>query len=230
MSYKQDEDLKEVMNKGEDIKSDDLVEGVSEENIYDTPTEDINPSEELVSDDTTIEEDNKKGKKKYLLLLLLLLLFTITAISLVVYKNKGNIGLDNPFSIGLDSNLSDGNGGKSKEEIQAELNKKVEEGMMNVSMNTNIVLKNGKSKANLKITNKENNRYMQFVEIYTKEDNKLIHKTGGIPVGKSLNEAKLDEELKKGTYECVAFFNGVDETTNSIVGKVGVNITINVLN
>lgn len=194
-------------------------------------SENVVDNEEVNQDNEEVKEEKKKDKKKYLLLLLLLLLFTITVVSFVFIRgNKIDDIVNNGLSIGIDSNLSDGNGGKSKEEIQAELNKKVEEGMMNVSMNTNIVLKNGKSKANLKITNKENNRYMQFVEIYTKEDNKLIHKTGGIPVGKSLNEAKLDEELKKGTYECVAYFNGVDETTNSIVGKVGVNITINVLN
>lgn len=196
-------------------------------------SENVVDNEEVNQDNEEVKEEKKKDKKKYLLLLLLLLLllFTITVVSFVFIRgNKIDDIVNNGLSIGIDSNLSDGNGGKSKEELQAELNKKVEEGMMNVSMNTNIVLKNGKSKANLKITNKENNRYMQFVEIYTKEDNKLIHKTGGIPVGKSLNEAKLDEELKKGTYECVAYFNGVDETTNSIVGKVGVNITINVLN
>lgn len=194
----------------------------------------VDNNEVVLDSEEVVEEEDKKDKKKYLLILLLLLLCTITVVSVVfVYRSiRSNDGgsVNNGLNIGIDSNLSDGDGGKSKEEIQAELNKKVEEGMMNVSMNTNIVLKNGKSKANLKITNKENNRYMQFVEIYTKEDNKLIYKSGGIPVGKSLNEAKLDEELKKGTYECVAYFNGVDETTNSIVGKVGVNITINVLN
>ena len=194
----------------------------------------VDNNEVVLDSEEVVEEEDKKDKKKYLLILLLLLLCTITVVSVVfVYRGirSNDCGsANNGLNIGIDSNLSDGDGGKSKEEIQAELNKKVEEGMMNVSMNTNIVLKNGKSKANLKITNKENNRYMQFVEIYTKEDNKLIYKSGGIPVGKSLNEAKLDEELKKGTYECVAYFNGVDETTNSIVGKVGVNITINVLN
>ena len=61
---------------------------------------------------------------------------------------------------------------RSKEEIQNELRRKVEEGMMNISMNLNPVFANGFSEGNLMIVNEEVNRHPQIVEIYYKGENR----------------------------------------------------------
>ena len=45
-------------------------------------------------------------------------------------------------------------------------------------------------------------------------------RSGAIQVGKSLNEAKLNESLKKGTYDCIAYFNALDDLGESIVLNV----------
>ena len=119
---------------------------------------------------------------------------------------------------------------KSQEEIQEELNKKVEEGMMNISMNASPAFNDGRSEGNLLIVNNNINRYPQMVEIYRKDTNELIYQSKLVPVGYRLDNAKLDVVLPKGVYECIAYFNAVDTESNAIVGKAGAEIVITILN
>ena len=220
--------------------SDNVYTPISEETIIEeTSKKGVETIKEEV--DGSEEEEKRKTKKSPILIALLLLLllfgFSIALIGIVNHfnwfdKDKGTVtdgGKDSTMSLDVDDSVTYGDlSGKTKEEIQAELNNKVEEGMMNVSMNTNIVLENSKSKANLLITNSDKNRYMQFVEIYNDKD-ELVYKSGGIPVGGKLEEVRLNKELPKGEHKCVAYFNAYDEKSKKVVGKVGVNITINVI-
>ena len=119
---------------------------------------------------------------------------------------------------------------KSDEEIQEELNKKVEEGMINISMNTSPVFENGKAKGDLLIVNSEVNNYPQIVYIVRKDNNQEIYRSGGIPVGSKIEYAALDVDLPAGTYDCVAYFNNADPDTGAILGTAGAEITITVKN
>lgn len=120
--------------------------------------------------------------------------------------------------------------GRSEEEIQAELNKKVEEGMINISMNTSPTFHDGKSKGNLMIVNSEANHYPQIVYIVRKDTNEEIYRSGGIPVGSKVENAALSVDLPAGTYDCVAYFNNADPETGAILGTAGAEITITVEN
>lgn len=102
--------------------------------------------------------------------------------------------------------------------------------MINISMNMTPTFKNGKSEGNLSIVNEDINNYMQVVEIYLKDNNKLIYTSGGIPVGNKIETARLDVNLPKGIYESIAYFNAVDEKTGNIIGKAGAEIKITILN
>ena len=135
------------------------------------------------------------------------------------------------FDLTQDSNAQEGDfERKSQEELQEELNKKVEEGMMNISMNLNPIFENGTSEGNLLIMNEEINRYPQIIEIYRKDTNELIYKSGLIPVGSRVEYGKLIVDLDAGEYPCVAYFNGVNPESGVLMGKAGAEIIIIVKN
>jgi hypothetical protein len=173
-------------------------------------------------------EKKKKSKKKYLLLLLLLLLIP----TILLFKGVfiGDVDLPAISGINWDENQSLGDlTGKSKEEILAALNEKVQEGMINISMNTNPIFETGTSLGTLMITNSASNRYPQLIEIYTKDDNTLVY-SGAVDIGNKVEKSKLLVDLPKGDYECVAYFSAINPETGEKLGTAGANIKITVLN
>jgi hypothetical protein len=115
------------------------------------------------------------------------------------------------------------------DKIVENLNKKVEEGMINISMNTSPNFANGTSAGNLMIVNESINRYPQVVEITRNDTNEVVYKSGAIPVGSKIETAKLSVDLDAGTYECTAMFYNVDPNTGSYLGCAGAIINITVL-
>ena len=114
--------------------------------------------------------------------------------------------------------------------IIAGLNEKVEQGMINISMNTSPVFRDGSSPGNLMIVNEGINRYPQVVEITRNDTGEQIYKSGGIPVGSKIESAALDMVLPAGTYECTAMFHSVDPLTGDSLGCAGAIIHITILN
>lgn len=128
-----------------------------------------------------------------------------------------------------DSNAEEGGlVAKSKEEILAELNAKVEEGMINISMNTSPVFKTGTDKGNLLIVNSNKNNYPQVVYILLQETGEEIYRSGGIPVGSKIEYAALNKDLEPGVYDCLACFNNVDPETGTMLGEARAEIKITV--
>ena len=130
-------------------------------------------------------------------------------------------------TLGLDDNLDD-EIPKNTASVD-ELNKKVQEGMITMSMNTDPIFESGTAKGNLLIENDTSNNYPIMVEIKTKTDGKTIYKSGLIPIGKFVNYARLSMNLEKGDYPCVAYFNNIESETGTILGTGGAEITIHVL-
>ena len=115
------------------------------------------------------------------------------------------------------------------DKIIENLNEKVEEGMINISMNTSPSFANGISAGNLMIVNESINRYPQVVEITRNDTNEVVYKSGAIPVGSKIETAKLSVDLDAGTYECTAMFYNVDPNTGAYLGCAGAIISITVL-
>lgn len=115
------------------------------------------------------------------------------------------------------------------DEIIAALNEKVEEGMINISMNTSPIFEDGTSTGNLMIVNESVNRYPQVVEIIRNDTDDMIYQSGAIPVGSKIESAALDVDLPAGTYACTALFYNVDPSTGDYLGCAGAMITITVL-
>ena len=115
------------------------------------------------------------------------------------------------------------------EKIIESLNQKVEEGMINISMNTTPSFDNGTAAGNLMIVNEGVNTYPQVVEITRNDTGETIYKSGAIPVGSKIESAALDVDLDAGTYECTALFYNVDPVSGNYLGCAGAIIQVKVL-
>ena len=118
----------------------------------------------------------------------------------------------------------------SPEEIEARLNEKVAEGMINISMNTAPYFEDGKAEGNVMIVNESINNYPQQVEFIRNDTGEHIYQSKAIPVGSKIERAALDVELPAGTYECTAMFHNLDPETGDIIGTAGAIITITIKN
>ena len=118
----------------------------------------------------------------------------------------------------------------SPEEIAERLNQKVEEGMINISMNTAPYFENGTAEGNLMLVNESINNYPQKVQIVRNDTGEQIYESGAIAVGSKIERAKLDVVLPAGTYECTAYFHNLDSETGDIIGTAGAIITITIKN
>ena len=118
----------------------------------------------------------------------------------------------------------------SPEEIEARLNEKVAEGMINISANTAPIFEDGASEGNLMLVNESINNYPQMVQIVRNDTGEQIYESGAIAVGSKIERARLDVVLPAGTYECTAYFHNLDPETGDIIGTAGAIITITIKN
>ncbi len=172
-------------------------------------------------------ENNRIYKIAGLVILALLLL---AALFLFRGCSADRSGEDGPGNLIYDDNAVDGGWDEADpEKIVASLNEKVEEGMINISMNTAPVFADGTAKGNLMIVNEEINNYPQIVEITRDDTGETIYKSGGIPIGSKIESAKLDVDLPAGTYPCTAMFHNVNTDTDASLVCAEASITITVL-
>lgn len=121
--------------------------------------------------------------------------------------------------------------GKSKEEIQAELDRIVEEGMFNIAIANVVQLQNGSSEGDFSIENSPANRYNMQVEIAVADTGEVVYTSGVLEPNYHIQTAKLDTPLSKGTYNCIATFHALDpEKDDAEVGQAAASMTIVVLN
>lgn len=171
-----------------------------------------------------------------MIFLIIFILLLLCHIDCREYHGWGNAPLAPPspnppysFDLSEDPDLEWGNRPTTPtEEIEKNLQNQVEEGMMNISMNTNPVFENGNAKGNLLIMNEEINKYPQIVQIFRDDTGELIYTSGAIPVGARIDNSELSVKLKAGTYACTAHFNQIDSNGN-LLGKACAKITIYVL-
>lgn len=120
--------------------------------------------------------------------------------------------------------------GKSEEEIRAELDRMVEEGMFNISIASQVLFDDGQSEGELKIENVPGNRYLMQVDITRDDTGELIYKSGILEPNYHIQTAKLDVDLPAGDYECTATFNALDPETEEQIGQAAARMNIRVLN
>lgn len=174
------------------------------------------------------QPEEKKKKKKWLLLLLLLLLLAGGVGGFFIWKN-----MQPKSQYELDRNALEGFlPGKSKKDIEEELNRIIEKGRFNVSMNPSPVVK-GK-KINVAIENVPANNYYMQVELYIYPDRKdtdkteRIYKSGMIKQGFYIEEGDLEKgvTVKNGTYDGIAIFHAFNPETMEEIGSTAMTVTV----
>ena len=130
----------------------------------------------------------------------------------------------------LDPTAQDGQAPyKSAEEIQAELDREVEEGMFNISIASSIQFDDGTSSGTAYIENIPGNRYLMKVSITSDDTGEVLYESGVLKPNQFIEQIALTQDLEPGTYPATATFTALDETTYDEVGQAAAKISINVL-
>lgn len=173
----------------------------------------------------------EKNKKRNRLMVIIGAIIAIIIIILLLLRGCAGTPANGPekpnYGTEIDSNATVEDFDKmSEEEIIAALNEKVKEGMITISMATQVNFADGTSEGELKISNDAENIHPQVVEITLAEDGTLLYQSKLIPVGSNIKTGKLLVDLPKGEYPCIATFNSIDEETGSLLGQARAEIKI----
>lgn len=120
---------------------------------------------------------------------------------------------------------------KSEDEVQDTVNRIVEEGMFNISINSNPTFADGKSEGNLGIENIQGNHYLMQVSIVLDDTGQTVYESGLIEPGYFIEKAKLNVPLAAGNYPATAVFTAVNaDNEEDTVGTGAANILISIQN
>lgn len=175
-------------------------------------------------------ETRSKDITVYAIIFLVLLVGASIFLAVRLLHKPADAALaDSKSGIVYDSSAVEGGWDQmTPEEIEAALNNKVAEGMINISANTAPIFEDGTSEGNLMLVNESINNYPQKVQIVRNDTGEQIYESDAIAVGSKIERARLDVDLPAGTYECTAYFHNLDPESGAIIGTAGaiINITI----
>ena len=117
----------------------------------------------------------------------------------------------------------------SEEEIQAELDRVVEEGMFNISIAASILFESPDGEGEARIENIAANNYHMQVDIFLDETGEKIYSSKLIKPGYSIEMIKLSEELEPGVYEATAIFSAITQDEMELFGQAGAQIKIYIM-
>ena len=167
----------------------------------------------------------KKGRGKLLLLLLLLILLIAAGVGGWYWWQSQQ---DTFFDVAaMTGHLP----GKTEEEIQAELNRVVEEGMFNIAINTYLIFPDGNGEGLANIENIAANRYNMTVQITLDSTGETVYQSKGIRPGQYIQYIRLSEDLPAGVYNATAVFTAhMPDDEHSIAGQAGAKLVLEVEN
>lgn len=169
----------------------------------------------------------KKEKDKKKIVILAVVIAAIVIAGLFLWKSCG--AEKSPFA--FDDLAKNGYlEGRTPEDLQNLVNKQVEEGMFNISINSVITFKNGEAEGNMRIENIEANRYYMVVSLVLDDTGEKVYESKGIKPGQFIENAPLLKPLAKGNYPATAVFSAVDQDSLREIGRAQAQITITVLN
>ena len=169
------------------------------------------------------QEPAKKKRRKAFWIGLIVALLCIALAGLLVLNMLGIFGGKSKRQ-GTSGQLE----GKTAEEIQAELDRVVDEGMFNISIAATVMMERGDAPAELRIENVPGNRYLMKVGIVRDDTGERLYETDLIEPNHHIQLDTLDVSLPKGTYECTAVFSAYDPETEEQIGQAAAKMTIQV--
>ncbi len=116
--------------------------------------------------------------------------------------------------------------GKKPEEVQAELDRVVEEGMFNISIASAVMFADGVSPGELRIENVPGNLYLMRVTIRLDDTGQQVYTTDLIEPNNHIQQDTLDVDLPQGAYNATAVFTAYDPDTEAEVGQAAAKITL----
>lgn len=117
----------------------------------------------------------------------------------------------------------------TEEEIQAELNRVVEEGMFNISIASAIIFESPTAEGEARIENVAANNYHMQVDIILDETEKTVYSSKLIQPGYSIQNIKLSQKLEPGEYDATAIFSAITKDEMQLFGTAGAQIKLYVL-
>lgn len=177
-----------------------------------------------------ISLNEEKGKKKRILLLCLLLLlisFTIAIVSFLIYRAKPVTRLQKE-----EAALAGLLPGKSEEDIQKILQQVVARGMVNISIESEVLFERNGRKGRIGIENIPGNKYSYRVDLILDSTGDILYKSGLIEPGYYIDYISLDKKLKPGRYKATARFRTYDvtEEKDDLIAEVNAEINLTVIN
>lgn len=118
--------------------------------------------------------------------------------------------------------------GKAEEDIRADLERRIEEGMMNISIASNVIVSSQTGLAALRIENVPGNPIDQKVVVTLDETGETLYQSGALAPGTCIQEAPLAAKLPVGSHEATATFVGYDPQTHEPQGTSAAKITLTV--
>lgn len=116
--------------------------------------------------------------------------------------------------------------GKTPEEIQAELNRVVDEGMFNISIAEVLTFPDGTSEGDVRIENVPNNHYLMDVTVTLDETGEEVYESGILEPNHHITKGTLKVDLDKGIYPATALFTALDAETEEVVGQAAAEVTV----
>ncbi len=169
--------------------------------------------------------DEKKKHTKLFVIIAILVVLAIAAIGFGVWW-FGAGGSD--F---YDASAASGQAPyKTEEEIQAELNRIVEEGMLNISIASVIEFEDGASPGVAYIENVPSNKYVMRVTITLDENGEIVYQSGGIRPDSYIETITLNQDLDAGSYPATATFTAYDPDSLEEVGQAAAKVTLSIAN
>lgn len=179
-------------------------------------------------------EKGKKGNRLLLLLAVLLLLVLAALVALLVRGGGSRLGSE------MEPNAVVGQmPGKTEEQIKAELEQRVAENMIALTINSNPIFANGEAEGDILFENPVSNGKLTRMELYldaadpyaeTLGEDALLYKTGLLEPGSYVPTATLLQSLPKGSYSCTAYIYGYKTGSQEYIGKVAAGVTLTVEN
>ena len=132
-----------------------------------------------------------------------------------------------PEGLAYEPNAVVGTVNRSPEEVRAELEAQVAEGLVSFSINATPCGKRG-ADVNWMIENPENNAKLIAVEVTLDETGETIYKTGAIRPGMYVMYAPPQRELAPGEYRCTAMIRSYRLETEEFIGQAGAELLLTI--
>lgn len=115
---------------------------------------------------------------------------------------------------------------KTEEEMRAEMDRSVEDGMLNISIASMIEFQNGTSPGTAYIENVPSNKYVMKVTITLDSNGEVVYQSGGIKPDSYIETITLSQDLEPGTYPATATFTAFEPDSLEEIGQAAAKITL----